>query len=392
MTDDQTTTPPRKRRWLRRGLGCFGVLILLLVIAFFALGGPAIIDSMRSPATPFAATKAPPAPDYAKADSWLALSGRPGQERSTTPGVTPTDEAQAPADVFFIAPTTYKGNDVWNAPYDAPFARTPLNPPVLLEQASVFNGCCRIYAPHYRQASLAGLKNPAAFDLAYADIAAAFRYYIAHYNHGRPFILASHSQGTGHSIRLLQAEILGTPIKDRMIAAYLIGGYIPDSFAELGLPVCDAPLQTGCLISWNTSQTGRSGARMIVDNKHYWWRGKAINGPAKAVCVNPLTWRREGAAPASANQGAMPFPQPPFRDGPTTLAALVPHLTGAACHDQLLDVDIPWGAPSGFHDKLSFLFGSYHLGDYGIFYANLRSNAHDRVGAWVAAHPAAAKP
>lgn len=391
VTDDQTgiASPRRGRRWLRRGFGCLGIALVLLIIAFFALGGPGIVSSMRGPAVPFDPAHVPPAPDYAKKGAWLALAGRPGQERSTTPGVVPIDEAQAPADVFFIAPTTYKGSPVWNGAYDAPYELTPLNPPVLLEQASVFNGCCRIYAPHYRQATLAGLgKSPPAVELAYADVAAAFRYYIAYLNHGRPFILASHSQGTGHAIKLLQAEILGTPIKDRMIAAYLIGGYIPDSFADLGLPTCDAPLQTGCVLSYNTNQTGRTAARILIDNKTYWWRGRMkSSGQAKAICVNPLNWRREGAAPASANEGAMPFPQPPFRDGPTMLAALVPHLTGAVCHDGLLDVDIPWSAPSGFIDKLSILYGSYHLSDYGVFYGNLRSNARDRVAAWVAAHP-----
>lgn len=50
-----------------------------------------------------------------------------------------------------------------------------LNPPVLLDQVSVFDGCCRLYAPRYRQATLAALKVPAAMDVAYGDVATAFR-------------------------------------------------------------------------------------------------------------------------------------------------------------------------------------------------------------------------
>ena len=32
---------------------------------------------------------------------------------------------------------------------------------------------------------------------------AAFQYYLEHYNNGRPFIIASHSQGTYHAKRLI---------------------------------------------------------------------------------------------------------------------------------------------------------------------------------------------
>jgi hypothetical protein len=135
--------------------------------------------------------------------------------------------------------------------------------------------------------------------------------------------------------------------------------------------------------SYNTSQTGRSGARMIVDNKTYWWRGALkTNGSANAICVNPLNWWQRGAAPARDNAGSLPFPSAPFGRSAKPLPALVHNLTGAACRDSLLQVDVPWSAPSGFTDKLSLLFGSYHLNDYGFFYDALRRNAVDRVSAW----------
>jgi hypothetical protein len=375
--------PRRKRRWLRLGLGCAGVIVVVLIAAFSAVGGWGVLASMRKPSTPYDARRLPPAPDYGNADAWLALAGRAGLERSTPPGMTPVDGADAPADVFFVHPTTFHGSPVWVAPFDASDEAAPLNGAVLLEQVSVFDGCCRTYAPRYRQATLAGLDIPAAMDVAYGDIATAFRYYIAHLNQGRPFIVASHSQGTAHAIRLLQEEILGTPLQQRMIAAYLIGGYVPDTFGELGLPICDAPRQTGCVLSYNTSQVGRSGARMLIDNKSYWWRGaRKTSGQAKAVCVNPLTWNQHGAAPASANGGSLPFPVPPYGHEPKRLPALVPHLTGAACNNGLLDVDVPLSAPKGFIDHLSLIFGSYHLNDYGFFYDALRRNAGDRVQAW----------
>lgn len=351
-------------------LGLFGVGPVATVIATFG-----------SPSRPFDAAQTPPAPDYAKARAWLAFPGRNGLERSTPPGMAAIDEASAPADVFFIHPTTYQQSDVWNVAYDE---RSEFDPAVLLGQASMFNGCCRIFAPHYRQASLRALdKSRPAVALAYADIARAFRYFIAHENRGRPFLIAAHSQGAMHAVRLLQAEIIDTPLQARLVAAYVVGAYAPSDFGTIGLPVCDSARQTGCILSWNTSQTGRTGAFQLVRDKTYWWRGgEKSTGQPPAICVNPLTWRREGPAPAAANPGSLPFPKGRADDPGRTLAALTPHLTGAVCKEGLLNVDIPWSAPGGFHDALSFLYGSYHLGDYGIFYATIRRNATERVAAW----------
>lgn len=376
-----------KRRWWRIALKSLAVILVVLVVAFWAIGGFDLIASMRGPSTPFAQTTPPPAPDYARPAAWLAFPGRNGLERSTPPEMTPIDEAKAPVDVFFVHPTTFKGSAVWNAPFDADDKAAPLNPPVLLDQISVFNGCCRMYAPRYRQATLAALKEPKAMAVAFDDVVAAFRYYIKYLNKGRPFIIASHSQGTFHAIHLLQQEILGTPLKSRLVAAYLIGGYTPDTFGELGLPICDGATQTGCVISYNTSQAGRSGARMIVDGRNYWWRGKFVtNGKPNSICVNPLNWKQQGAAPANANGGSLPFPTAPFGTTAKPLPALVTKLSGAECRNSLLEINVPWGAPSGFTDKLSWIFGSYHLNDYGLFYDALRRNAIDRSRAWMTAN------
>lgn len=331
----------------------------------------------------FDPARAPAAPDYADRAAWLALPGGAGLERSSSPLTPALPEAQAQADVFFIHPTTLKGSKVLNAPWNVSDADAPLNPAVLLNQASVFNACCRIYAPRYRQASLGGLNNDAALDLAYTDVARAFRHFAAHANHGRPIIIASHSQGTNHAIRLLQEEVLGTPLHKRLVAAYLIGGYVPADFGALGLPACDGASQTGCVLSYNASQSGRNGARLLIDKKSYWWRGAVRKqDQAPTLCVNPLTWRLAGAAPAGANPGSQPFPKAPFPAAARALGTPVPRLTGAECRDGLLVVDIANGAPPGFRDGLSVFTGSYHLNDFGIFDESLRRNAVQRVQAW----------
>lgn len=384
----QVARPRRLRRWVLRGLGTIGVLLLLLVALFWWAGGFTIIARSQAPSTPFDAVKPPPAPDYAKANSWLALPGRNGLERSTAPGTVPIKEADAPADVFFIHPTTYKVNGPWNAPFDASDKDAPLNPPVLLGQVSAFNGCCLMYAPRYRQATLGGLKDFKAIELAYGDVARAFRHYLEHRNKGRPFIIASHSQGTAHAIKLLQEEVLGQPLQSRLVAAYLIGGYVPDTFGEVGLPICDNARQTRCVVSYNASQAGRTGAHMITKGKIYWWKGaRTTNGQSNALCVNPLNWSQKDAAPASTNGGSLPFPAAPFGTTAKALPALARNLTGAECRDGLLEVDVPWSAPSGFTDLLSWVYGSYHLNEYGLFYDALRRNAVERVSAWKVANP-----
>lgn len=369
-----TFAPPLAARSLAAVLTC------AVLCACGPLGG--LAETFRHPAKPFDATSAPPAPDYAQGRAWMSFPGRDGPERSTPPGLSPVEESAAPADLFFIHPTTYLKNDVWNAPYDAD---APYNGPVILGQIGIFNGCCRLYAPHYRQASLHGLKNSRpAVQLAYADVARAFRYYVEHENRGRPFIVAAHSQGAYLAVELLQREILATPLRGRLVAAYVVGTYVPSNFGELGLPTCASARQTGCIVGWNTSQIGRRGALMQVRDAGYWWRGgERKSGALPAVCVNPLTWTEEGAAPASANAGSLGFPEPPFPTRAGRLEPLWPHLTGAVCKDKLLDVDVPRKAPKGYHDSLALLYGSYHRNDFGLFYAAIRQNAVDRVAAFM---------
>jgi len=363
----------------------YKIAVSLLVLSVLAAWGLETLGG-GSPPFPFEKTLPPPAPNYDQAQSWFAFPGRNGLERSTIPGDIEVSEDTAKADVFFIHPTTYLKNDVYNVAIDAP---TTYGDAVLLNQASVFNGCCRIYAPHYRQAALKALTgSPAAVDLAYSDVSRAFRWYVMHENHGRPFIIASHSQGSSHAIRLLQQEIIGTPLQNLLVAAYVIGAYVPSNFGQIGLPLCDLDDQTNCIISWNTNQTGRTGTFKLTTNPIYWWRGarKNTDQPA-AVCVNPLTWTEQGAAPASLNLGSLSLPIGKHEVVvATALASPTVGLTGAVCHQGLLDVDIPF-FDSRYHNLLSRIYGSYHVFDYGLFYENIRRNAIRRVAAWGGAHP-----
>lgn len=369
----------------RRILLGAAVALTLILAMFFVCGGGMVlrwlVDSMEHPPAPFARTMPPPAPDYAQSKAWLAFPGRDGLERSVPQGMTPVSEVAARADVFYLQPTTYTKRDVWNAAYDAD---TPVAKSVLLGQLSAFNGCCRLYAPRFRQASGAGLDDPAAMDLAYGDIRRAFRHYITTDNSGRPFIIAGHSQGAYFASRLLQDEVLGSKLKERLVAGYLVGAYIPTVLSQIGLPVCDMALSTGCIVTWNTVKKGKTGPRDVLRKSNYWWKGAnhKNDGVYPIVCVNPLNWSTSQAAAASANRGSLPLPRAPFPTKPIILPALSPHLTGAVCRNELLNIELSSDAPDGLSDLMSRLFGSYHLNDIGIFYGAVRQNAIDRVTAF----------
>lgn len=115
-----------------------------------------------------------------------------------------------------------------------------------------------------------------AFELAYADVKAAFVLYLEKYNQGRPIIMAAHSQGTTHGKRLVKEFFDGKPLQQQLVAAYLVGIPVePDWFTAI--QPCSTPEQTGCLLSWRTYKEGYKPE--YVSKEHY-----------TAVVTNPLTW------------------------------------------------------------------------------------------------------
>ena len=93
----------------------------------------------------------------------------------------------------------------------------------------------RVFAPRYRQASLytlMTLRDDAreARRFAYGDVAQAFRYYVAHYNQGRPFVIVGVEQGGTLATRLIAEEVAAgrlspNGITERTIARHL---YVPE--------------------------------------------------------------------------------------------------------------------------------------------------------------------
>lgn len=86
------------------------------------------------------------------------------------------------------------------------------------------------------------------------DVYAALDYYFEHYNQGRPFILAGHSQGSMILKIVLQDYFLEHgEYLERMVAAYVLGYSITtDNLkANPSLRFAEGADDTGVIVSWD---------------------------------------------------------------------------------------------------------------------------------------------
>jgi hypothetical protein len=338
----------------------------------------AIITLLLQAATP--AALAPPPPDYAQAASWAARAHAPGAAAAVALGASPA--AATPAvDVFTINPTSYRSDVNWNQPVADAAANAFTDGSVVARQAGIFNACCRVFAPRYRQASTRAFRNMTgggekAFAIAYFDVLRAFDHYLKHDNKGRPFILVGHSQGARHAAQLLEDRIDGTPLHKRLVAAYVVG--IDLAVGEFGarykgVAPCLKPAQTGCVIAWNAILPGADLDKLAVPFGARYVARFGDNAGKAAFCINPLTF--DAARPAAgveAAQGAVPGDP-----DASPLQPLIAHAVAARCEKGFLVVE---PVPSLGLKPLPG--GSMHYHDYGLFYADIRANALLRAAAW----------
>lgn len=372
-----------------------GMVILLaatLGVVYVTGNGPMLTLAWAylfgAPDLPFDPEDAVAAPDYADPQNWAALPERDGLEDRTPAGVTSEfAQGSAPVDVFFIHPTGFLRGSSWTFSMDPDTATEENTRWMMANQASAYNGCCNVYAPRYRQATIyAYFKGPdireKVLSFAYGDVARAFDYFLEHYSQGRPFIIASHSQGTHHGARLVKERIDGTQLAQRLVAAYLIGGGIAEShFADLeDVGLCRGATDLHCAVHWDTY------SESVID--------EPLADRVGNVCVNPLTWTPDGGlADRTLHVGAVPV-SGQFQvalsgaDRATgmvfePLGAPLPNMLQAQCRNGVLYItdqsDNAFGRAGG-----SFGGGNYHGLDYPVFHMDIRENARARVAAYLA--------
>ena len=288
-------------------------------------------------AVPAAAQGQPRPADYSVHASWLCLPGR-ADACSTPLGTTALNPngygstgrsiiaRNPPVDCFYVYPTASNDRGLNSDLVPDNSERSAVQ-----AQFARFASVCRTYAPLYRQmtvsavaAAATGSDVRAAGELAYRDVAAAWRHYLSHYNRGRPFVLIGHSQGSLMLQELIKREIEGKPAARRMLRAILPGYnlYVPQGRMVGGTfrstPLCTARAQTGCVMTWvsfrdrnvppegamfgwaseagmtvGCTNPGDPGARAWVPLDSYWNARFSLPVPGGAI-----RWSSEGPAPS----------------------------------------------------------------------------------------------
>lgn len=337
--------------------------ILLLILSFFSC---TLLFSQQSKFNREDLEKLPSAPDYTQFFFWAAHPDKL-DAADLVPGNIGLQNLQqtAEVDVFFVHPTIYTDDQNPENPWNADLADTLLNQKVdqstIKNQASVFNGIARIYAPRYRQAHLEifftgdSVIKSTALDYAYRDVRKAFEYYLQNWNQNRPIIIASHSQGTLHATRLMQEFFDGTPLSERLVAAYLVGMPLKTSTFET-IPPCTFEADTQCWMSWNTFKKGYYPARFAVTYED-------------ALSTNPLNWRIDDVyASRDENVGGV------LRK----FDKIHPEVTDAQNHKGVL-----WSEKPYFPGRIFITTKRYHIADYNLFYLNIRENVKSRAMAYL---------
>jgi hypothetical protein len=363
----------RRRRW--------AVIIAAAVVAVLGLALAATWDDIQrtglNPTVPFQTYVPPKAPDYADAHAWALNPVAQNQHFPT-----------GPVDVFFVHPTTFNGGINWNGPIDDVRSQRQLEKIMLPNYAGPFLRVGRIFAPRYRQASLFAMRMNLSDDsreargFAYGDVLKAFRYYMAHYNLGRPFIIVGVEQGALIADRLLREEVGRNPgLVQKMPAAYLIDALVPASGYGPGkpIPACTARGQPRCVLGWMAvDQSDPRRARELLNRALVWTpEGQLVNlDQAPPLCVNPLLGAQtEVKAPARLNLGAANASELEWG----LRAAFLPRQVSAQCDKGILRVSSPRSGslrPSGaWPDK-------FKVPPYNAFFADIEADAMKRVATY----------
>lgn len=297
----------------------------------------------------------PKAPDYAENEMWYQCNQNDSAE----------------IDVFYIISTcSFDWKDSLSRTvhfmniYDS--AQRAYMDHYLYEGYLLFSPTCRFYAPYYRQITLESWDTTRkAIDRQYSyshkDVAAAFRYYMAHLNKGRRFILAGHSQGGKAVIELLKHDITDEEYQ-RFIAGYVFGYAISQKELEEypKLRPATGRYDNG-VICFNSLSTPIATTQICADN---------------VVCINPINWSTDTAYASSAeNLGSVFLRQDNTLDTLHCVGARIDATTHTLVIDGLNDDD--YFIPSVGH---YFPKGNYHLYEQKLFYLNIQQNVKDRAG------------
>jgi len=263
--------------------------------------------------------------------------------------------------VFFIHPTTFRGlGESWNADWRNNGVNEITDTWAIKHQASVFVGMGNIYAPRYRQAHLRSFyidseDSLKSLELAYSDVKSAFHWFLDREDDGKPIILAGHSQGSYHLIRLMKEFFDGTPLQERLITAYLPGMALNIEYFT-NIPPLMFPDSTGGYVRWMTVTEG-------YFPKYY------KNSMSNNFVVNPIHF----------NANLTEYSDYKLHKGTLTrkLKLRYPKALSARPHEGLLWIK-PLHPPLGALIRLK----DWHVADYNLFWPNIRENIALRINSY----------
>ncbi len=314
--------------------------------------------------------------------------------------VRPSVSRRVPIDCFYVYPTV-SDQRTGNANLDI----DPEERSIALYQAARYSQVCRVFAPMYRQVTLAGIgrgtptTRPSA-NLAFASLQAAFDDYLRHDNDGRGFVLIGHSQGAFLLRRLIAEDVDAVQsVRARLVSAILLGGNVlvrPGPSGVGGdfshIPACRSQNQTGCVVAFSTfddppppnSVFGRppAGSTDVVLCTNPASLGGGAGRLTPIVPTAPFAPGTLIAAGISLLH--LPTPSPP----PTTVWYAMPDAYEARCVSSgganVLEVTPLGGAPKPVPSP-DAAWG-LHLLDANIALGNLVGLVHDQSVAYLSRH------
>lgn len=282
---------------MRRNLAA--VIVSLCAVGALAAGCSSNSDSSASSTTTSATSTTVATSPTTTDDSgtvWLCrpdLADNPCTEDLTTTVITAAGTSSVaqekptpdpPIDCFYVYPTVSQEKTPNS---DLVIGDDERN--VAIAQASPFSRVCKVYAPMYRQATLASILGSAEGtpdrEAAYDDVRNAWQEYLEKDNHDRGVVLIGHSQGTFVLTKLVSEEIDAQPdVRKLLVSALLIGGNVTvadgsdtgGSFENV--PACRSTDQTGCVVAYSAFAEAPPADALF---------GRTKEAGQHVLCVNP---------------------------------------------------------------------------------------------------------
>lgn len=290
--------------------------------------------------------------DYTDSNNWMFHHNQDNYQELLPKNYNGDSDYLNDISVFYIHPTTLYEGINWNADTSY-FRENHLLKLCLENQASIFAGITELYAPHYREMHIYSytdtLNGYKAYDIAYLDVLNAFKYFVNHIENNN-FIIASHSQGTNHAVRLIKDYISSKKeLENRLVLSYLIGMHVNKN--ELYMEACNSPYQTNCFLSWRSF------------NENYY--PKKWNYGEDIVSVNPITFMTDTLKSERKKHLGILLPNQRIRFKKTIVASN---------HLGMLWIKLP----------KSILFNryrndSYHTADFNLYWMNIRTDLQQRL-------------